>query len=169
MLGYRGGGIEVYFWIFFCFVVVFLCHVQLVESTQEIYCEVTSQEYSFAMNFRKVILSNATIKNGRIVITDGMITFEHYTDSINMNWVRVRETNSVYTIERRPCVIKLHSRANKAPYDMTLQVVRKIVHTILTPKNAIELAYPSVGKTSGGEPAVGHSLDVHHGNTAPLI
>ena len=106
---------------------------------------------------------------GRIVITDGMITFEHYTDSINISRVQVQETNSVYTIERHSCVIKLHSRANKPTYDMTLQVLRKIVHAILTPKNAIELAYPSVGKTSGGEPAVGPNLDVHHGSAAPII
>ena len=147
----------------------FQCHVQRIESPQEIHCKVTSQEKSLAVNFRKVILINATIKNGRMVITDGMITFEHNTDSINMNRIRVRETNSVYTIERRPCVVKLHSRANKTPYDMTLQVVRKIVHTTLTPNNAIDPAYPSVGKRSGGEPAVSHSLDIHHGNTAPLV
>ena len=87
----------------------FLCHVQLIESTQEIYCKTSSQESCLAMNFRKVVMSKAAIKNGRIVITNGMITFEHYTDTINVDGVRDRETNPVYTIEQSPSVIKLHS------------------------------------------------------------
>jgi hypothetical protein len=58
-------------------------------------------------------MSYAFIKYGRIVIPNGMITLEHYTGGINMNRVRVRETNSVDTSERNPCLIKLHSRAQK--------------------------------------------------------
>ena len=59
----------------------------------------SSQKYGFAMNFRKVVMSKATIKNGRIVITNGMITLEHYTGGINMTRVREGETNSVDTSE----------------------------------------------------------------------
>jgi hypothetical protein len=129
----------------------------------------SSQTNGLVMNVRKVVMSYATIQNGRIVIPNGMVTLEHYTDSINMNRVRVRETNSVNTVERSPRVIKLHSRANKTPDDLTLQVVWKIVLALLTPKNAIKLRYPSVCKTSRSKPAVSHSLDVHHGNTNPLF
>ena len=49
------------------------------------------------MNFRKVVMSKATIKNGRIVITNGMITLEHYTGGMDMTTVREGETNSVDT------------------------------------------------------------------------
>ena len=38
--------------------------------------------YSLAINFGKAVLSNATIKNGGIVITNGIITFGRYTDNI---------------------------------------------------------------------------------------
>ena len=75
------------------------------------------------MNFRKIILINTTIYSGRIVFTNGMITLQHYTGGINMNRVRVRETNSVDTNEWSPWVIKLHSRADQRPYDTTSQVV----------------------------------------------
>ena len=54
------------------------------------------------MNFRKLVMSKATIQNGRIVITNGMITFEHHTGGINMNGIRERETKSVDTLERSP-------------------------------------------------------------------
>ena len=47
-------------------------------------------------------MSKATIKNGRIVITNGMITLEHLAGGINMNRVRAREANSVDTSERGP-------------------------------------------------------------------
>jgi len=89
--------------------VFFLCHVQIIESEQETCIKLSRKEYSRAMNFRKVVLSHATIQNSRIVITNGMISFEHNLDSINMNRVRVKKTNLVYTIERRPSVTKLHS------------------------------------------------------------
>ena len=56
-----------------------------------------SQENSLAMNFRKIIKSNAATQNGRIVITNGMITLEDDTGGIHMNRVWVRETNSVET------------------------------------------------------------------------
>ena len=59
----------------------------------------SSQKYGFAMNFRKVVMSKATIKNGRIVITIGMTTLEHYTGGINMIRVREGETNGVDTSE----------------------------------------------------------------------
>ena len=47
-------------------------------------------------------MSKATIKNGRIVITNGMITLEQHAGGIKMNGVRARETNSVDTSERSP-------------------------------------------------------------------
>ena len=55
-----------------------------------------------ATNFRKLVKSKATINNGRIVMTNGMITLEQHTGGINMNGVRARETNSVDTDERSP-------------------------------------------------------------------
>ena len=47
---------------------------------------------SLAINCREVVASNAAIKNGGVVITNGMIlvTLEHYTDGVNMKKVRVR-------------------------------------------------------------------------------
>ena len=60
------------------------------------------------MKNRMVVMSYASINHGRIVIPNGMVTLGHYTSSINMNRVRVRETNSVNTVERFPCVIELN-------------------------------------------------------------
>jgi len=60
------------------------------------------------MKNRIVVMSYASINHGRIIIPNGMATLEHYTDSKNMNRVRVRGTNSVKTVERFPCVIELN-------------------------------------------------------------
>ena len=74
------------------------------------------------MNLRKIVMSKATIKNGRIVITNGMITFEQHASGINMNGVRERETNSVDTRKRSPRVVKFHSRARRMTQEVTSQV-----------------------------------------------
>ena len=120
------------------------------------------------MIFRKIVMSKTTITNGRIVITNGMITFEQHASGINMNGVRERETNSVDTRKRSPRVVKFHSRARRMPQEVTLQVVWQIVHTIFTSKYAIQLRNPSIGHTLSCEPAISYGLNVHHGNTLPL-
>jgi hypothetical protein len=48
-----------------------------IDSAQAICCEMVGQEKSLAVNFREIVMRNATIKNGRIVIPNGMVTFEH--------------------------------------------------------------------------------------------
>ena len=88
---------------------VFLCHDQLIDSAQDVICKMPSQKHHLAMNFREVVVSNAPIKTGRIVITNGMITFEHHTDSINVDGVRDGAASPVYTIKQGPSVIRLHS------------------------------------------------------------
>ena len=75
------------------------------------------------MDFRKIAMSKATIKNGSIVITNGMITFEQHASGINMNGVRERETNSIDTRKRSPRVVTFHSRTRRMPQEVTLQVV----------------------------------------------
>ena len=47
------------------------------------------------MIFQKLVMSKAAIKNGRIVITNDMITRELDTGGIHLNSVRVRETSFV--------------------------------------------------------------------------
>ena len=65
---------------------------------------------TIAMKIQEVAMRSATIKNGHIIIPSGMVTLEHYTDSVNMNKhytdnmnvnrVQFRETNSEDDIEQ---------------------------------------------------------------------
>ena len=86
-----------------------LCHEKLIDSAKEIICTMPSQKHNLAINFQKVFVSNAPIKNGRIVIENGMITFEHHTDSINVDGVRDRGTYAVDSSEQNSNAIGLHS------------------------------------------------------------
>ena len=74
------------------------------------------QKHVIAMNFRIVVMSKATIKNGRIVITNGMTTLEHYTGGINTHRV-------VYIY------IYIHNACTRAlPVNGQKQYLVKILH-----------------------------------------